>query len=233
MATNKMLLPCILALSFSVALASVVPVQDFCVADPNGVACKDPKLVKEDDFFFSGFDKRGNTSNPMGSKVTQFNVAQIPGLNNLGVATARLDFAPCGLNSPHIHPRASEIITVLRGTLEVGFVTSYPELRHFKKVLNKGDMFVFPIGLIHYQKNVGKRHAVAIAAFNSQNPGAIPVATTVFHAIPNIDSGIVAKAFQLDKVFVESIQSKNIAKLAETSAEQEALDTPLHSSNET
>ncbi|KAJ1394400.1 RmlC-like cupin domain superfamily [Sesbania bispinosa] len=58
-----------------------------------------------------------------------------------------------GINPPHTHfhlyPRATEILTVLDGTLEVGFITSNPENCHFRKVLQKGDVFVFPIGLIH------------------------------------------------------------------------------------
>ncbi|GLT55214.1 hypothetical protein SLA2020_283570 [Shorea laevis] len=39
------------------------------------------------------------------------------GLNTLGISLARIDFAPYGLNPPHIHPRATEILVVLEGTL--------------------------------------------------------------------------------------------------------------------
>ncbi|KAK2660542.1 hypothetical protein Ddye_007075 [Dipteronia dyeriana] len=213
MASN-MLLVCILALCYSVALASVTPVQDFCVADPkgqalvNGVACKDPKLVTPEDFSFSGLDKPGNTSNPFGSKVTSFNVAQIPGLNTLGLSMVRVDYAPYGFNPPHTHPRASELFTVLEGTIEVGFVTGNPDLRHFKKVLKKGDVFIFPFGLIHYQKNVGNGNAAAIAAFNNQNAGMVPLAATMYQSNPDICDEIVARSFQLDQGFVKNIQAK-------------------------
>ncbi|RHN72913.1 putative germin, rmlC-like cupin domain-containing protein [Medicago truncatula] len=54
-----------------------------------------------------------------------------------------IDIAPWGVNPPHSHPRATEILTVLEGTLEVGFITSNPENRHFRKVLHKRDVFVF------------------------------------------------------------------------------------------
>ncbi|KAH7567254.1 hypothetical protein ACOSP7_010944 [Xanthoceras sorbifolium] len=205
MATNKMLfLAGILALSFSsVALATIVPVLDFCVADPNGqalvhgMACKDPKLVTPEDFFFSGAHKPGNTSNPMGSKVTTFNVAQIPGLNTFGLSMARVDYCPGGLNAPHTHPRASEMFTVLEGTIEVGFITPNPELRHFKKVLKKGDVFVFPFGLVHYQKNVGNGKAAALVAFNSENAGMIPLGGSVLHAQPNMSEDIVARVLKI------------------------------------
>ena len=89
------------------------------------------------------------------------NVAQIPGLNTLGISFARIDYAPSGINPLHTHPRASEILTVLEGSLEVGFVTSNPENRLITDVLQKGDVFVFPINLVHFQRNVGTSNAVA------------------------------------------------------------------------
>ncbi|XP_050225778.1 putative germin-like protein 2-1 [Mercurialis annua] len=204
-----------LALSFAFSLASdPKPLQDFCVADAsaavvvNGVACKDAKVVQANDFFFSGLHLSGNTSNPIGSKVTPVNVVQIPGLNTLGISLARIDYAPWGINPPHTHPRASEILTVVEGSLEVGFVTSNPENKLITKVLNKGDVYVFPVNLIHYQRNVGQSKAVAIAALSSQNPGVITVANAVFGSNPAIPSDILAKAFQLDAKVVGYLQQK-------------------------
>ncbi|KAF9612924.1 hypothetical protein IFM89_004340 [Coptis chinensis] len=60
----------------------------------NGVVCKDPKLTQANDFFFSGLHLPGNTSNFLGSKVTPVNVAQLPGLNTLGISMVRIDYAP-------------------------------------------------------------------------------------------------------------------------------------------
>ncbi|XP_075109822.1 putative germin-like protein 2-1 [Nicotiana tabacum] len=190
------------------------PMQDFCVADPasldrvNGLACKDPKSVQAEDFFFSGLHLAGYTTNAVGSKVTPVNVAQVPGLNTLGISLVRVDYAPWGINPPHTHPRATEILTVLEGSLQVGFVTSNPENRLITKVLKKGDVFVFPIGLVHYQRNVGKGNAVAIAALSSQNPGVITIANAVFGSDPAIATDILAKAFQVDESIVALMQSK-------------------------
>uniref|UniRef100_A0A2N9G0B8 Germin-like protein n=1 Tax=Fagus sylvatica TaxID=28930 RepID=A0A2N9G0B8_FAGSY len=203
------------ALALSLASASDPdPVQDFCVAldDPksavfvNGKFCKDPKLAKAEDFFFKGLDIPGNTDNRVGSNVTTVNVDQIPGLNTLGISVVRIDYAPYGQNPPHTHPRATEILVVLEGTLYVGFVTSNPENRFFSKVLNKGDVFVFPIGLIHFQFNVGKTNAVAFAALSSQNPGVITIADAVFGSNPPINPDVLAKAFALDQKVVENLQ---------------------------
>ncbi|XP_077220763.1 putative germin-like protein 2-1 [Tasmannia lanceolata] len=214
MATRSFLLLGILALTSSLAFASdPSPLQDFCVAVPNspvlvnGLVCKDPKLVQADDFFFMGLDKPGNTSNPLGSKVTPVNVVQIPGLNTLGISMARIDFAPYGLNPPHTHPRATEILTVVEGTLYVGFVTSNPDNRLITKILQKGDVFVFPVGLVHFQRNAGYGNAVAIAALSSQNPGVITIANAVFGSNPPISDDVLAKAFQVDKKVVDYLQT--------------------------
>ncbi|KAK1584690.1 hypothetical protein Q3G72_035273 [Acer saccharum] len=207
----------VLALASSFASASdPSPLQDFCVAIDdyksgvfvNGKFCKDPKHATADDFFYSGLNIPQNTSNPVGSTVTPVNVVQIPGLNTLGVSLVRIDYAPYGQNAPHTHPRASEILFVQEGTLYVGFVTSNPDNKLFTKVLHKGDVFVFPIGLIHFQFNIGKTNAVAFAALSSQNPGVITIANAVFGSNPPINPDVLAKAFQLDQNVVKSLQAK-------------------------
>ncbi|XP_022718998.1 germin-like protein subfamily 1 member 13 [Durio zibethinus] len=207
-----------LALASSFACASdPSPLQDFCVAlndtknavFVNGKFCKDPKLAKAEDFFFSGLNMPGNTSNQLGSKVTPVNVEQVAGLNTLGISLARIDFAPYGgLNPPHTHPRATEILVVLEGTLYVGFVTSNPDNRLITKVLYPGDVFVFPVGLIHFQFNIGNTNAIAFAGLSSQNPGVITIANAVFGSNPPINPDVLAKAFQLDKNVVKYLQSK-------------------------
>lgn len=174
----------------------------------NGFVCKNPMSVQANDFFFSGLHLVGNTSNPAGSRVTPVTVAQLPGLNSLGISMVRIDYAPMGINPPHTHPRATEILTVLEGSLEVGFVTSNPGNSLFSKVLKKGDVFVFPEGLVHFQRNVGHNSAVAIAALSSQNPGVITIANAVFGSKPDISVDILSKAFQVDKKIVSQLQTK-------------------------
>ena len=240
---TKILLLGFLALTCSLASASdSSPLQDFCVADPNGpgtkisddycylwypwirllitlflwcvavkvngFACKNAMAVQASDFSFGGLHITGNTSNPAGSKVTPVTVAQLAGLNTLGISLARIDYAPKGINPPHTHPRASEILTVVDGSLEVGFVTSNPDNRLIATVLQKGDVFVFPVGLIHFQRNVGKGSAIAIAALSSQNPGVITIANAVFGSKPDISTDILGKAFQVDNSVIAKLQAK-------------------------
>ncbi|KAL8489930.1 hypothetical protein ACS0TY_025723 [Phlomoides rotata] len=217
------------------------PLQDFCVAVNdsnaavfvNGKICKDPKMVTAEDFFFAGLNKPGDTSNAVGSKVTPVNVNQLPGLNTLGVSLVRIDYATYGLNPPHTHPRATEILVVVEGTLYVGFVTSNPadatqKNKLFTKTLYPGDVeniseifyskttrytntrdvFVFPEGLIHFQFNTGKTNAVAFAGLSSQNPGVITVANAVFGSDPPISRDVLTKAFQVDANVVKYLQGQ-------------------------
>ncbi|CAE5966065.1 unnamed protein product [Arabidopsis arenosa] len=191
------------------------PLQDYCVATNetkgvfvNGKFCKDPKLVTANDFFYSGLNIPGNTNNPLGASVTDVDVRRIPGLNTLGVVISRLDFAPGGQLSSHIHPRASQIILVLKGELSVGFVSSNEyNYKLFPKVLYPGDVFVFPIGLVQFHaNNNGKTNAVAIGVYGSQNPGVIPIGNAVFGSNPLIDPKLLAKAFALDVNTVRHVQ---------------------------
>ncbi|CAI0422991.1 unnamed protein product [Linum tenue] len=204
-----------LAVCASLSLAAEpASLQDFCVADAsgntlmNGMACKNPAMVQASDFAFSGLHIPGNTSDAMGFRVTLVSMTQIPGLNTLGICLHQVDYAPWGIVPLHTHPRAIEILTVIEGSLEVGFVTSNPGNRHITKILKKGDVFVFPVGLIHYQRNIGYGNAVAIAALSSQNPGVITIANTVFGSKPDISTDLLAKAFQVDKSAVWQLQAK-------------------------
>ncbi|XP_030552395.1 putative germin-like protein 2-1 [Rhodamnia argentea] len=212
---KSVLLCCVLAIACAVAVASDPgPLQDFCVADfnsqvlVNGIACLDPKLVTADNFFLSGLEKPGNVSNPQGSALTLATIGQVPGLNTLGISLVRIDYAPWGIVSPHTHPRASEILVVIEGTLLVGFVTSNPDNKLITKVLQKGDVFVFPEGLIHFQQNVGYGNAFSYSGLSSQNPGVVLVPDTVFGSTPNIATDVLAKAFQVDKAVVDEIEAK-------------------------
>ncbi|KAH9784241.1 Germin-like protein subfamily 1 member 17 [Citrus sinensis] len=186
----------LLALASSLASAyDPSRLQDICVA------IEDPKD--------GGLNKPGNTTNRLGVNETEANVEQIPGLNTLGVSAFRIDYAPNGQSPPHIHPRASEILLVLEGTLYAGFVTS-DNLNNtlITKVLHEGDVFVFPIGLIHFHVNIGKTSAVAYSGLNSQFPGEITIADTIFGAHPRIKPDFLAKAFQLDPNVVKDLENK-------------------------
>ncbi|KAM3762454.1 hypothetical protein ACB098_01G347300 [Castanea mollissima] len=156
-------------------------------------------------FFFSRLNIPRNTRNKDGSNATLMNVNNLVGLNTQGRSLASIGYAPYGLNPSHTHPLKIELLVVIKGTLLVGFVTSDPN-KLFTKVLNKGDVFVFPIGHIHFQINIGETIAFAFASFNNQNPGLITITNAVFGSNPPIYPNVLMKAFQLDRSVVEYLQ---------------------------
>ncbi|GMN53014.1 hypothetical protein TIFTF001_022165 [Ficus carica] len=160
------------SLLFSSSLGAI---QDFCVADysapqgPAGYSCKNPAKVTVDNFVYSGLGVPGNTTNIIKAAVTTAFDNQFPGVNGLGISLARADLAPSGVIPFHTHRGASEIIIVIEGTITAGFVSSANKV--YLKTLKKGDIMLFPQGLLHFQLNVGKTSALFFVGFNSPNPG--------------------------------------------------------------
>ncbi|WVZ21101.1 hypothetical protein V8G54_008423 [Vigna mungo] len=162
-------------LSLSLLSLSHASVVDFCVADytapngPAGYSCKKPAHVTVNDFVYSGLGTAGNTSNIIKAAVTPAFDAQFPGVNGLGISVARLDLAPDGVIPLHTHPGASELLVVVEGQICAGFVDSGNNV--YLKTLEKGDIMVFPKGLLHFQINSGNSQALAFVSFSSANPG--------------------------------------------------------------
>lgn len=178
----------------------------------NGFACKNEANVTADDFFFAGIAKPGVINNTVGSLVTGANVEKIAGLNTLGVSLSRIDFKPGGLNPPHTHPRATEIIFVLEGELDVGFVIT--SNKFISKKIKQGEVFVFPKGLLHFQKNNGDKPASVISAFNSQLPGTLSIAAALFTATPAVPDDVLTQTFQIATKEVDTIKAKLAPKKA-------------------
>ncbi|MCD7472038.1 hypothetical protein HAX54_012913 [Datura stramonium] len=196
------------------------PLQDICVAVNdskasifvNGKTCKDPKLATADDFFASGLNVSGNAVPLINITINLVDVNSMPGLNTLGMSVARFDLEPQSLAPLHMHPRASALITVLEGTLYAGFLAPDPinffKSRLFSKILNPGDVFVFPQGLIHFQYNVGHKKAIFLTFLNSQNPGIVMIPRSILASEPPVPDDILAKGFQLNKTQISELQKK-------------------------
>jgi quercetin dioxygenase-like cupin family protein len=212
-AVGMMLLLLAAASTVTVVMAADAdPIDDFCVADLtspiilNGLVCVNPATVNGSTFAFTGFENAGNTSsNGLGSAVTPgFAGVNYPALNTQGLALARLDYAPGGLVPPHTHPRATEVLYLVKGQLLVGFVDTNDKF--YPAHIKTGDVYVFPRGLVHFQFNFGTTPAFAIAVLNSQNPGVQLIAPALFGATPPIEDTVLAKAFGIPASEVEIIK---------------------------
>ncbi|KAF5187183.1 germin-like protein 9-3 [Thalictrum thalictroides] len=124
--------------------------------------------------FFSYTGLRGlpGAPPPATFTITKATHADFPGLNGQAVSYAFLQFPANSINPLHTHPCAAELLYVLQGCLEVGLIDTKNNL--YTQALQKGDMFVFPKGLVHYQLNPHMKYpAAAISAFGSANAGTL------------------------------------------------------------
>nr|XP_010937523.1 germin-like protein 5-1 [Elaeis guineensis] len=127
-----------------------------------GFACK-ADTTKDD--FFIGLVFLGATNNSMRSLMMGANVEKIPRLDSLSIFISCIDYAPNELNPPHTHP----CVTKMTFILDVSFITTANKV--ITKTITKDDVFIFPRGLIHFQKNNSDAPTVVIAIFNNKHPG--------------------------------------------------------------
>ncbi|XP_052199470.1 germin-like protein subfamily 3 member 2 [Diospyros lotus] len=196
------------------------PVQDFCI--PNNITalsssssfpiihhpCKNSSLATVEDFVFSGIKRSPKVGKSEFASIPVSSTV-FPGLNTLGMSFVRADFGVGAVNVPHFHPRATEVAFVLRGKIYSGFVDSGN--RVFAKVIEEGEVMVFPRGLVHFQMNVGDEPATILGSFNSQNPGLLKIPNAVFGAADEIEQGLLEKAFGLSSKEIRNMRRKIIA----------------------
>jgi hypothetical protein len=149
------------------------------------------------------------------------------GSNGISGAVAFLE--PCGLNSPHTHPRATEILTVVEGELEVGFVMenglfaaaakdinalAFP----FNTTLQQFEATIFPQGSIHFQFNPTCERSIFVAALNSADPGTSQIAQNFLSLdseIVDITLGIGEAGNKLDPSSVDQFRKNLPANLVQ------------------
>ncbi|GLJ44845.1 hypothetical protein SUGI_0943390 [Cryptomeria japonica] len=157
-------------------------------------------------FTFTGFRglPNNNLTGQTAVKITKGVMAEFPALNGLGVSMAVLQFPAGGVNPPHTHPRASELLYLVDGCLLVGVVDTTGKL--FTQTLTKGDLFVFPKGLLHYQLNTdNEAGAMAVSAFGSANAGTVSLPSTLFTS--GITDDVLAKSFKTNTPTIELLKA--------------------------
>ncbi|EHA8588064.1 Germin-like protein 9-3 [Cocos nucifera] len=154
-------------------------------------------------FTFTGMRRVIDIDPPKAFTVFKATMAEFPALNGQSVSYAVLMFPAGSVNPPHTHPRSAELLFLVDGFLEVGFVDTTNKL--YTRRLQPGDMFVFPKGLVHHQYCFEQSPAVAISAFGSASAGTVSVPGSVFTS--GIDDGILAKSFKTDVATIQMIKS--------------------------
>ncbi|CAK7329208.1 unnamed protein product [Dovyalis caffra] len=155
-------------------------------------------------FTFTGMRALVGGPEPADFKVLKASAAEFPALIGQSVSYATLQFPAGTTNPPHTHPRSAELLFLVDGSLQVGFVDTTNKL--FTQTLQPGDMFIFPKGLVHFQYNADTQNsALAISAFGSASAGTVSLPTTLFAT--GIDDNILAKAFKTDVATIQALKA--------------------------
>ncbi|KAI0309732.1 RmlC-like cupin domain-containing protein, partial [Amylostereum chailletii] len=108
-----------------------------------------------------------------------------PAVIGNGVSMTIGFLGPCGMNSPHTHPRATEINFSLNTTLRGGVLVENGA-RFVEVDIAPGSATVFPQGAIHFEMNPSCEPAMFVAGFNNEDPGVNQVAQRYFGLPPDI-----------------------------------------------
>jgi hypothetical protein len=125
-----------------------------------------------------------------------------PPLIGTGVSMTVGFLGPCGFNTPHVHPRSSEINIVVEGRLGTQYILENGAHPIFN-TLNLFDMTVFPQGAVHAEFNPDCGNATFVAGFASEDPGVQQSAQTLL----GLDNDMVNAVFGAANV---SIDGKDI-----------------------
>jgi len=124
------------------------------------------------------YNNQAAAAGAKGGSILLATVENFPILEELGISNAISLVEPCGLNIPHLHPRANEFFTVIDGILDTGFVMENGFNAEVETQLGKFQGTIFPMGSIHYQQNPTCSPAAFVAALNSEDPGRSDIATS-------------------------------------------------------
>jgi oxalate decarboxylase/phosphoglucose isomerase-like protein (cupin superfamily) len=145
------------------------------------------RLLSDDQFLFD-FNNPNTTvgvTNGAGGRTVAATSANFPAIVGQGVSMTIGFLGPCGMNSPHTHPRATEINfsvnTTLRGGVLIENGARFAEID-----IAPGSATVFPQGAIHFEMNPSCEEAMFVAGFNGEDPGVAQVAQRYFGLPPDI-----------------------------------------------
>lgn len=158
---------------------------------------------------------------PTGGRIVLSTIDVFPALGSTGLAQAVGFVNPCGLNTPHWHPRANEFLTVVKGKLigalileqngGAGNVVGRPPPPHgalpqINTTLSNYTGMLFPKGLIHWQFNPECEPAIFVAGFDNHDPGRAELARGFFSVEPD-------EVIESDTGYTEYLTPKQIQKL--------------------
>lgn len=136
-----------------------------------------------------------------------------PALIGTGSSMTVAFLGPCGMNTAHVHPRATELNIVVKGRLVTGFVVEN-NVAPIANTMDTFQMSVFPQGAIHQEYNPDCEEAVFVAGFNNEDPGVNTIAQNFFGLRPEVVEATLGGPITFNGADIESFREtipKNIA----------------------
>ncbi|KAM4062751.1 cupin domain-containing protein [Hirsutella rhossiliensis] len=173
-------------------------------------------LDRPGDFVFD-FNANSTTSGPRTQGRGGFTIAAtsrtMPALIGNGEAMTVGFLGPCGMNTPHVHNRATELNIVVQGRLVTNFVGENGA-RPIENTVSRFQMAVFPQGAIHQEFNPDCQGAVFVAAFNDPDPGVQTIAQNFFSLRPDVVSATLGGVQTINGQDIESFRNMIPANVA-------------------
>ncbi|KAG4430079.1 hypothetical protein IFR05_014438 [Cadophora sp. M221] len=173
-------------------------------------------LLSDADFvfdFLNPCDTVGATTTGKGGNTVRADRASFPALVSQGASITVGFLGPCGFNTPHVHPRATELNLVVEGTLFAS-VTAENRARHMSHTLSKWQMTVFPAGAMHTEFNPECTPATFVAAFPNEDPGVGQIAQEYFGLENEIVKGSAGGELSIDGADIDKFRAAIPANVA-------------------
>lgn len=155
-------------------------------------------LPKDDQFVFKFIDNI--KPNGKGGDIVAANRKTFPALVGTGSGMAIGFLDACGFNTPHLHPRATELQVVVEGKLivemlpENGVNGADGKRRVIRNTVNKFELSPFYQGSVHTQYNPECTPATFIASFNAEDFGVGQISEELFALSPDIVTAAFGEA---------------------------------------
>ncbi|KAI7481698.1 hypothetical protein KC351_g6200 [Hortaea werneckii] len=118
-----------------------------------------------------------------GGRTVRSDSRVFPASIGTGVSMTVGFIGPCGFNTPHTHPRSSEINIIVQGRLGTEFVAENG-VKPISNILERFQMTIFPQGALHTEFNPDCGNATFVAGFGITDPGVEQAAQTLFSLDP-------------------------------------------------
>eukprot|EP00189_Rhodosorus_marinus_P011005 CAMPEP_0184741438 /NCGR_PEP_ID=MMETSP0315-20130426/4447_1 /TAXON_ID=101924 /ORGANISM="Rhodosorus marinus, Strain UTEX LB 2760" /LENGTH=216 /DNA_ID=CAMNT_0027211701 /DNA_START=40 /DNA_END=690 /DNA_ORIENTATION=- len=159
-----------------------------------------------EDFKFNLFEAAA-ANNGAGAMIQAGSQSRFPALNGLGLCYFLFTLEPCGMNLPHVHPRATELIYLVKGYgLTVGFSEENGGRVLVNRKLRKGWTTVFPMGLPHWQINTSCYPVQFISALNHADPGVVTLPDRLLTT--SIPDYVLSVVFNVPRGKVQDIRDR-------------------------